>query len=45
LFSALKNREQHAQSIAQMRDALLPRLISGQLRIQEAQAHPEEIAA
>jgi type I restriction enzyme S subunit len=31
LFSALKNREQYAQSIAQMRDALLPRLISGQL--------------
>lgn len=36
LFSALKNREQHAQSIAQMRDALLPRLISGQLRLNEA---------
>jgi type I restriction enzyme S subunit len=36
LFSALKNREQHAQSIAQMRDVLLPRLISGQLRLNEA---------
>lgn len=36
LFSALKNREQHAQSIAQMRDALLPRLISGQLKLNEA---------
>ncbi len=36
LFSALKNREQHAQSMAQMRDALLPRLISGQLRLNEA---------
>jgi type I restriction enzyme S subunit len=35
LFSALKNGEQHAQSIAQMRDALLPRLISGQLQIEE----------
>jgi type I restriction enzyme S subunit len=35
LFSALKNREQHAQSIAQTRDALLPRLISGQLQIEE----------
>lgn len=36
LFSGLKNREQHAQSIAQMRDSLLPRLISGQLRFTEA---------
>ncbi len=35
LFSALKNREQYARSIAQLRDALLPRLISGQLRVHE----------
>jgi type I restriction enzyme S subunit len=31
LFSMIKNSEQHAQSIVQIRDALLPRLISGQL--------------
>jgi type I restriction enzyme, S subunit len=45
LFSALKNSEQHAQSIAQLRDALLPRLISGQLRLPEAQAQLEHALA
>jgi type I restriction enzyme S subunit len=34
-----------ANSLALLRNTLLPRLISGQLRIQEAQAHSEEIAA
>jgi type I restriction enzyme, S subunit len=33
------------QTLSTLRDTLLPRLISGQLRIQEAQAHSEEIAA
>jgi type I restriction enzyme S subunit len=31
LFSMIKNSEQHAQSFVQIRDALLPRLISGQI--------------
>ena len=38
LFAALKNSEQQVQSIEQLRDTLLPRLISGQLRLPEAQA-------
>lgn len=34
-----------AQSLSQLRDALLPRLISGQLRLPEAQAHLEDTLA
>lgn len=37
------NREQ-AQTLASLRDALLPRLISGQLRLPEASSHLEELA-
>ena len=38
LFAKLKNTEQQAQTLATLRDTLLPRLISGQLRLPEAQA-------
>ena len=41
LFAALKNSEQQAQYVARIRDTLLPRLISGQLRLPEAQAQLE----
>ena len=33
LFEKLKNTEQQAQTLATLRDTLLPRLISGQLRL------------
>lgn len=36
---------QQAQTLATLRDTLLPRLISGQLRLPEAEAHIEEAAA
>ncbi|MGD9585260.1 MAG: restriction endonuclease subunit S [Brachymonas sp.] len=42
LFDALKNSEQQAQYVARIRDTLLPRLISGQLRITDI---AEEVAA
>ena len=41
LFAALKNSEQQAQYVARIRDTLLPRLISGQLRLPEVPAHLE----
>lgn len=34
---------QEAQTLANLRDTLLPRLISGQLRLPEAEAHLEEV--
>ena len=36
LFAKLKNTEQQAQTLATLRDTLLPRLISGQLRLPDA---------
>ena len=36
IFSMLKNTEQQARNLATLRDTLLPRLISGQLRLPEA---------
>ena len=45
LFAKLKNTEQQAQSLATLRDTLLPRLISGQLRLPEAEALLEEAFA
>ena len=39
------NVEQQAQTLTSLRDTLLPRLISGQLRIPEAEALIEETAA
>ena len=45
LFEKLKNTEQQAQTLATLRDTLLPRLISGQLRLPEAQAAAAEALA
>jgi len=42
LFAKLKNTEQQAQTLATLRDTLLPRLISGQLRLPEVQVAAEE---
>jgi type I restriction enzyme S subunit len=42
IFGALKNGEQKAQTLATLRDTLLPRLISGQLRLPEAQTQLED---
>lgn len=44
LFSRLVSNEQQAQTLATLRDTLLPRLISGQLRLPEALAEMEEAA-
>ncbi|EJV1364807.1 restriction endonuclease subunit S [Pseudomonas aeruginosa] len=38
LFERLAKNERQAQTLTQLRDTLLPRLISGQLRLPEAQA-------
>ena len=43
LFERLKSNEQQAQTLADLRDTLLPRLISGQLRLPEAQAQLESV--
>lgn len=45
LFASLKNMERQAQCLAQLRDTLLPRLISGQLRLPEVSAEIEAVAA
>ena len=44
LFARLVSNEQQAQSLATLRDTLLPRLISGQLRLPEALVEIEEAA-
>jgi type I restriction enzyme S subunit len=41
LFDRLVENERQAQTLANLRDTLLPRLISGQLRLPEAQAELE----
>ena len=41
VFEMLKSNEQQAQTLSTLRDTLLPRLISGQLRLPEAQAATE----
>ena len=45
VFEKLKNTEQQAQALVTLRDTLLPRLISGQLRIPEAESQIEEVTA
>jgi type I restriction enzyme S subunit len=49
IISSLRNKmfsnSQHAQKLTQLRDTLLPRLISGQLRLPEAQELFEEACA
>lgn len=37
------SNSQHAQNLSQLRDTLLPRLISGQLRLPETEASIEEM--
>ncbi len=41
VFALLKTHEKQAQTLSTLRDTLLPRLISGQLRLPEAQAATE----
>jgi type I restriction enzyme S subunit len=41
IFAMLKNTEQQAKNLATLRDTLLPRLISGQLRLPDALAELE----
>ncbi|SFM66756.1 restriction endonuclease subunit S [Halopseudomonas yangmingensis] len=43
IFAAIKSNELQAQTLTQLRDTLLPRLISGQLRLPEAEATVEEV--
>lgn len=45
VFSAVKANEEQAQTLTQLRDTLLPRLISGQLRLPEAERLVEEMAS
>ncbi|OFS69944.1 restriction endonuclease [Pseudomonas sp. HMSC08G10] len=45
VFAILKKNEQQAQTLTQLRDTLLPRLISGQLRLPEAEQAVEEALA
>ena len=45
LYQAIRQNAIQAQTIATLRDTLLPRLISGQLRLPEAMAETEEAAA
>lgn len=49
IVSSLRNKmfsnSQHTQTLTQLRDTLLPRLISGQLRLPEAEVMVEEICA
>ena len=43
LFASLAENHVQAQTLTQLRDTLLPRLISGQLRLPEAEATVEEV--
>ncbi|OIQ83221.1 EcoKI restriction-modification system protein HsdS [mine drainage metagenome] len=45
LFDRLVENEKQAETLTELRDTLLPRLISGQLRLPEAEAAMEEIVA
>jgi type I restriction enzyme, S subunit len=45
LFARLVENERQSQTLAALRDTLLPRLISGQLRLPEAEAAVEEAIA
>jgi type I restriction enzyme S subunit len=45
LFVRFRHNSEQAQTLATLRDTLLPRLISGQLRLPEAQAAAEEALA
>ncbi len=45
LYDAIRENSEQAQTLATLRDTLLPRLISGQLRLPEAQGAAEEALA
>jgi type I restriction enzyme S subunit len=45
MFERIVSNEQQAQTLATLRDTLLPRLISGQLRLPQAETALEEVAA
>ncbi len=45
LWAAIHENQAQAQTLTQLRDTLLPRLISGQLRLPEAEAQIEEALA
>lgn len=45
LYKKIREQDQQAQTLATLRDTLLPRLISGQLRLPEAQSFVEEVTA
>ena len=49
IVSSLRNKmfsnSQHTQTLTKLRDTLLPRLISGQLRLPEAEVIVEEVCA
>jgi len=45
IFESISTNHQQAQTLTTLRDTLLPRLISGQLRLPEAEAFVEEAAA
>ena len=45
LYESLRMNSEHVKTLATLRDTLLPRLISGQLRLPEAQALVEEATA
>ena len=43
-FEKIHTMAQESQTLATLRDSLLPRLISGELRIREAEKQVEEVA-
>ena len=45
LINTIFSNSKQAQTLTQLRDTLLPRLISGQLRLPEAEAQLEEVCA
>jgi type I restriction enzyme S subunit len=45
MLASVSENKRQAQTLATLRDTLLPRLISGQLRLPEAEAILEDAAA
>ncbi|MCY1188415.1 hypothetical protein D9M73_295220 [compost metagenome] len=45
IFSSIQANEVQAKNLTQLRDTLLPRLISGQLRLPESEVMVEEVCA
>ncbi|BBL76262.1 hypothetical protein MishRS11D_33600 [Methylomagnum ishizawai] len=44
VFAQIKAKDEQAKSLAELRDTLLPKLMSGQLRLPEAEALVEQAA-